>query len=74
MRDALVESCAVRLRPIRLASLATIMGAVPLVVAGGPGIVWAQGAANVIVGTGAAILAWRYIARLRRDHAVSEPV
>jgi multidrug efflux pump len=37
VRDAIVESCAVRLRPILMTSIATIMGAVPLVVSGGPG-------------------------------------
>ena len=34
---AITEACAVRLRPILMTSAATIMGAVPLVVAGGPG-------------------------------------
>ncbi len=37
VRDAIIESCAVRLRPILMTSIATIMGAVPLVLAGGPG-------------------------------------
>ncbi len=37
VREAIIESCAVRLRPILMTSIATIMGAVPLVVAGGPG-------------------------------------
>jgi multidrug efflux pump len=37
VRDAIVEACAVRLRPILMTSVATVMGAVPLVVAGGPG-------------------------------------
>src|SRR5690606_25278123 len=34
---AIVESATVRMRPILMTSIATIMGAVPLVVAGGPG-------------------------------------
>ncbi|GAA4794600.1 efflux RND transporter permease subunit [Lysobacter hankyongensis] len=34
---AILEACAVRLRPILMTSVATIMGAIPLVVAGGPG-------------------------------------
>ena len=42
--------------------------------AGGPGIVWGQGVANVLAGTAAALLAWRHIARLRRDHAAAGPV
>ncbi|MBX3712684.1 MAG: efflux RND transporter permease subunit [Lysobacter sp.] len=37
VRDAIIEACAVRLRPILMTSVATIMGAVPLVVAAGPG-------------------------------------
>ena len=37
VRDAIIESCAVRLRPILMTSVATVVGAVPLVVAGGPG-------------------------------------
>jgi multidrug efflux pump len=35
--DAIAEAAATRLRPILMTSIATIMGAVPLVVAGGPG-------------------------------------
>ena len=37
MHEAIVESASVRLRPILMTSIATIMGAVPLVLAGGPG-------------------------------------
>jgi len=35
--DAIIEASSVRLRPILMTSIATIAGAVPLVVAGGPG-------------------------------------
>jgi multidrug efflux pump len=37
IREAIVESAGVRLRPILMTSIATIMGALPLVLAGGPG-------------------------------------
>ncbi|MBW8310503.1 MAG: efflux RND transporter permease subunit [Rhizobium sp.] len=37
IRDAILESASVRMRPILMTSIATIMGAVPLVLAGGPG-------------------------------------
>ncbi len=37
VHDAIVDASATRLRPILMTSIATIMGAVPLVVAGGPG-------------------------------------
>ena len=35
--EAILEACAVRLRPILMTSVATIIGALPLVLAGGPG-------------------------------------
>ena len=37
VHDAIVEAAGVRLRPILMTSIATIAGAVPLVIAGGPG-------------------------------------
>ena len=37
IKQAIAEASAVRLRPILMTSVATIMGAVPLVLAGGPG-------------------------------------
>ncbi len=37
IHEAIVESCAVRLRPILMTSIATVVGAIPLVLAGGPG-------------------------------------
>jgi len=45
---AIVEASAVRLRPILMTSIATIAGAVPLVVAGGPGSA-ARSAIGVVV-------------------------
>lgn len=37
IHDAIVEAAATRLRPILMTSIATVMGAVPLVIFGGPG-------------------------------------
>jgi multidrug efflux pump len=37
VHEAIVESSTVRLRPILMTSIATIMGALPLVIFGGPG-------------------------------------
>jgi len=37
IRDAIVEAASVRMRPILMTSIATIVGAIPLVVADGPG-------------------------------------
>ena len=37
IQEAILEACAVRLRPILMTSVATIIGALPLVLAGGPG-------------------------------------
>jgi multidrug efflux pump len=37
IHEAIVESCTVRLRPILMTSIATVVGAIPLVIAGGPG-------------------------------------
>ena len=48
MHEAIVESASVRLRPILMTSIATIMGAVPLVLAGGPGSA-SRGTIGVVV-------------------------
>lgn len=37
IREAIIESSSVRLRPILMTSIATVMGALPLVIFGGPG-------------------------------------
>ncbi|MCX7555719.1 efflux RND transporter permease subunit [Xanthomonadaceae bacterium JHOS43] len=51
--DAIAEAASVRLRPILMTSVATIMGAVPLVVAGGPGSA-SRGTIGVVVISGVA--------------------
>ena len=48
VHEAIVESASVRLRPILMTSIATIMGAVPLVLAGGPGSA-SRGTIGVVV-------------------------
>ena len=48
VHEAIVESASVRLRPILMTSIATIMGAVPLVLAGGPGSA-SRGSIGVVV-------------------------
>ena len=50
---AIVESASVRLRPILMTSVATIMGALPLVLAGGPGSA-SRAAIGVVVMSGVA--------------------
>jgi multidrug efflux pump len=37
IREAIIEASGVRLRPILMTSIATVVGAIPLVIAGGPG-------------------------------------
>ncbi len=48
VHQAIIESCAVRIRPILMTSIATIMGALPLVLAGGPGSA-SRGTIGVVV-------------------------
>jgi len=54
VRDAVVESAAVRMRPILMTSIATIMGAVPLVLAGGPGSA-SRATIGIVIITGVAL-------------------
>ncbi|CAN5591732.1 efflux RND transporter permease subunit [soil metagenome] len=53
VREAIVEAAGVRLRPILMTSIATIMGALPLVLAGGPGSA-SRGTIGVVVISGVA--------------------
>ncbi|MDY0021957.1 efflux RND transporter permease subunit [Arenimonas caeni] len=53
IRDAIVESASVRMRPILMTSIATIVGAVPLVVAGGPGSA-SRGTIGIVIISGVA--------------------
>jgi predicted RND superfamily exporter protein len=49
-REALMEACPVRLRPILMTSLATIAGALPAAVSLGPGAELRQPMATAVVG------------------------
>lgn len=51
--EAIAEAAAVRLRPILMTSIATIMGAIPLVTAGGPGAA-SRAAIGVVIVSGVA--------------------
>ncbi|GAA4860134.1 efflux RND transporter permease subunit [Luteimonas vadosa] len=53
VREAIIEAAGVRLRPILMTSIATIMGAMPLVLAGGPGSA-SRGTIGVVVIAGVA--------------------
>jgi len=53
VRDAIVEAASVRMRPILMTSIATIMGAVPLVLAGGPGSA-SRGTIGIVIISGVA--------------------
>ncbi|MEM9194152.1 MAG: efflux RND transporter permease subunit, partial [Myxococcota bacterium] len=50
LREAVVEACAVRLRPILMTSFAFIMGVIPLVVAGGAGQAARQSLGTAVFG------------------------
>ncbi len=54
VHDAIVEAAAIRLRPILMTSIATIMGAVPLVLAGGPGSA-SRGTIGIVIVFGVAV-------------------
>ncbi|PJJ97340.1 multidrug transporter AcrB [Lysobacteraceae bacterium NML91-0213] len=51
--QAIVESASIRLRPILMTAAATVMGAIPLVVAGGPGSA-SRGTIGVVIISGVA--------------------
>ena len=51
--QAITEASAVRLRPILMTSVATVVGAVPLIVAGGPGSA-SRGAIGIVIVFGVA--------------------
>ncbi|QIL19931.1 efflux RND transporter permease subunit [Thermomonas sp. HDW16] len=53
VHDAIIEAASVRLRPILMTSIATIMGALPLVIFGGPGSA-SRGTIGVVVVFGVA--------------------
>jgi multidrug efflux pump len=54
IREAILEAAETRLRPILMTSVATIVGAIPLLVAGGPGSA-SRGAIGVVVVFGVAL-------------------
>ena len=54
VHQAIVESAMVRLRPILMTSIATVVGAIPLVVAGGPGSA-SRGTIGVVVNFGVTV-------------------
>ncbi len=54
VHEAIVESAAIRLRPILMTSIATIMGALPLVLAGGPGSA-SRGTIGIVIIFGVAV-------------------
>lgn len=50
LREALLEACALRLRPILMTSVATVAGALPEALAGGPGAELIRPMAIAVVG------------------------